>query len=363
MAGLDGCIVVAPENLFYIAGYDSINSYISPQALVFSVRDDLDPTLLVRDLDLPLARETTWLPDVRVYQLNRDDAAKKIADIVREHGGEGGRWGIEMRSYAVTAAYAASIKGALGASQLVDAGEVLSRLQYVKSPAEIAYVREAASYANIGVDAARSALRSGMTEFALCGAVEHAMRVAGSDYSSIPTQCASGSRSPGGHATAMPRIIREGEIVHLEFAGVARRYHSVSMVTMATGEPGPQARHLYDVGLQSLRSGLEKCKPGAHVADIDNASLIPIEKACLLEAAQMRFGLGIGIGYPPVWEGTFQIDRFSDGVLLPGMVFYLHSWLAQPDQGLGVMLGGSYLVTDTGCEPLSGAGPVELFVS
>lgn len=362
-AGFSGCIVVAPENLFYLAGYDSIGSYIGPQALVFNVNADRDPTLMVRNLDLPLARETSWIADIRTYQLNKDDAAETIAKIVREHGGEKGRWGIELQSYAVTAAYAAAIAKALPSVHLEDAGEALNRIQYIKSPAEIRHIRKAADYANLGIQAARNALHTGIMETALCGAVEGAMRQAGSDYPAIPTECGSGRRSSGGHATAMPKIIGSNEIVHLEFAGVSRRYHSVSMITMATGEPGPRARALYDVARQSLQAGLQTCKPGAHVADIDNASLVPIAKAGLTHAALMRFGIGIGIGYPPVWVGTFQIDRFSEGVLQPGMVFYIHSWLSLVDDGLGVMLGGTYLVTEKGIEQLSGAGAVDLFIA
>jgi Xaa-Pro aminopeptidase len=362
-AGYDGCIVVAPENLFYLAGYDSIASFISPQALIFSVKNERDPTLVVRNLDLPLARETSWVGDVRVYQLNRDDVGELIARIAREHGLGDGRLGLEMQSYAVTAAYARQIAKAMPSSELEDAGSVLNRIQYVKSPAEMKYIREAASYANRGVAAARENLRAGMSEIELCAAVEFAMRRAGSDYPAIPTECASGWRSIGGHAAAMPKIIEAGDIVHLEFAGAARRYHSVSMITMAAGEPGPRARELYNIGRESLQAGLAKCRPDAAVAEIDTASLEPLKHHGLREAAQMRFGVGIGIGYPPVWVGTFQIDRFSEGSLVPGMVFYVHSWMSLADEGIGVMLGGTFYVSETGTEQLSGAGAVDLFVS
>lgn len=362
-AGFDGCIVIAPENLFYLAGYDSISSYVGPQALILSVNGGRDPTLLVRNLDMPLARETSWVKDVRTYHLNQDDVGAIVAAIVQEHGLGKGNWGLEVNSYAVTASYAKLLSDALPALRFKDVGAVLSRLQYIKSPAEIAYVREAAGYANIGVAAARQALRAGMKETALCAAVEGAVRKAGSDYPAIPTECASGTRSAGGHATAMPKVIGANELVHLEFAGVARRYHSVSMLTMATGDPGSRARWLHGVALESLQKGLEACRPGASVVDIDNASLAPIIKADIRHAAQMRFGVGIGIGYPPVWVGTFQIDRFSKGVLSPGMVFYVHAWLSLADEGLGVMLGGSYLVGKTSVEQLSGAGPAELFVA
>ncbi|AGS25318.1 M24 family metallopeptidase [Rhizobium etli] len=359
-AGYDGCIIVAPENLFYLVGYDSVSANICPQALILSVHDKRDPTLLVRNLDLPLVKETSWLTDVQTYQLFVDDVAGLVAKIATDQGIAKGRLGLDMQSPAVTGSYTRALESAMSAARLEDVSHILNRIQLIKSPAEIHYMREAASYANLGLEAARRTLQPGVSEFALCAAVEVAARAAGSDYPALPTECGSGTRSVSGHATAMPKIIGKDELVHLEFAGVARRYHSVSMVTMATGDPGIVARRLYDVGRESLLAGLEECRPGAQVADIDIASRKPIERAGLDQAAQMRFGVGIGIAYPPIWLSSLQIDRFSSGTLVPGMTFYVHSWLSLGREGLGVMLGGTYLVTETGIEALSGAGPVDL---
>ncbi|QRM32253.1 Xaa-Pro peptidase family protein [Microvirga sp. VF16] len=362
-AGLDGCIIVAPENLFYLVGYDSVCASICPQALILSVHDDRDPTLLVRNLDLPLVKETSWLKNVRTYQLFVDDVATVVAEIAHDYGIANGRLGLDMQSPAVTGSYTNALAQALGGAKFDDVSQLLNWIQLVKSPAEIDFMREAARYANLGLEAARRTLQPGISEIALCAAVENAARQAGSDYPALPIECASGSRSAAGHATPMPKIIGSGELVHLEFAGVARRYHSVSMITMATGEPGVGARKLYDVGRESLVAGLEKCRPGAQVADIDIAARKPIERAGLDEAAQMRFGVGIGLAYPPIWLSALQLDRFSDGILAPGMTFYVHSWLSLPQDRLGVMLGGTYLVTDTGIETLSGAGPEELYIA
>ncbi|MCH7996960.1 MAG: aminopeptidase P family N-terminal domain-containing protein, partial [Chloroflexi bacterium] len=48
-AGLDGCICVAPEHLYYIGGYDG-HTYYWEQGLVFTEVYD-EPTLVVRDVD------------------------------------------------------------------------------------------------------------------------------------------------------------------------------------------------------------------------------------------------------------------------------------------------------------------------
>src|SRR5260221_13867471 len=194
------CISVAPEHLYYFGGYDSWVSVNSPQALIFSTAAD-GPTLVVRDVDLALPRETSWVHDIRSYHLHADDVAALIASIVAKKGFRGGRIAIEAQSYALPPSLGLALAAALAPAELVDATEILGSTRLVKSPREIAYLRTAASYARVGLAAARRTLRPGITEIALAAAVEGAMRGAGSDYWSIPTELASGPRSPGGHAT------------------------------------------------------------------------------------------------------------------------------------------------------------------
>ena len=74
----------------------------------------------------------------------------------------------------------------------------------------------------------------------------------------------------------------------------------------------------------------------------------------------MRFGYGIGIAYPPIWLESLQIARGFDQTLQPDMVFVLHSCLELPDEGLGVIQGGTYRLSSTGLHKLVGAGDVDL---
>src|ERR1700730_7267753 len=98
-AGLSGCISVAPEHLHYLGGYDSWVSVNSPQALIFTISDD-EPTIILRDVDLALARETSWIGDLRSYRLMADDVPALIAAVAREKG-ISGKIGIELQSYAL----------------------------------------------------------------------------------------------------------------------------------------------------------------------------------------------------------------------------------------------------------------------
>src|SRR5687768_18390260 len=75
--GIDHCISIAPESLYYYGGYDSWVSVNSPQALIFTADDD-EPTIVLRDTDLSLAYESAWVRDLRPYRLMFDNAAGVI---------------------------------------------------------------------------------------------------------------------------------------------------------------------------------------------------------------------------------------------------------------------------------------------
>jgi Xaa-Pro dipeptidase len=359
--GIECCVSVAPEHLYYFAGYDSWVSVNSPQALIFMV-DGGEPTLIVRDVDLALPRETSWVSDIRTYHLFSEDVAALVASVVLEKGFRGGRIAIETQSYALPYSQGKALARALAPAELVDATEMLGASRLVKSPQEMKYLRSAARFARLGLDAARKTLKPGITELDLAAAVEGAMRKGGSDYWSIPTELASGPRTAGGHATPRSRIIESGDLVHLEFAGVERRYHATAVHTIATGQPSRRAREVYGLARASLAAGIATVCPGVRVAEVEEASLEPLRRVGLESAALMRFGYGIGVAYPPIWLEPLQISRGFDQVLEPGMVFVLHAYIQLLEEGLGIIQGGTYALTDTGIEMLVGGGDVALEV-
>jgi Xaa-Pro dipeptidase len=359
--GIECCVSVAPEHLYYLAGYDSWVSVNSPQALIF-MADGGEPTLIVRDVDLALPRETSWVTDVRSYHLFSDDVGALVASVVSEKGFHGNKVAIETQSYALPYSLGQTLARALAPASIVDATELLGAARLVKSAGEMRYLRAAARFAQIGLDAARKTLKPGISELALAAAVEGAMRSAGSDYWSIPTELASGPRTAGGHATARDRVIESGDLVHLEFAGVSHRYHATAVHTLAAGLPSKRAREVYDLARASLAAGIAAVRPGVGVAAVEEASLEPLRRAGLEGAAIMRFGYGIGIAYPPIWLEPLQISRGFDQVLEPGMVFVLHAYIQLLEEKLGIIQGGTYTLTDTGLDMLVGGGAVDLEV-
>ena len=359
---IDVAILMAPEVQYWLTGYDTFLGAQLPQALILTPGDD-EPTLVVWDADVSIVHATSLVRDIRTYLFGVDAPSDLFARVALEKSPGAGRVGLDMNSQAVTYGFGCELDVALGHAFLVDVTESLARLRAIKSPAEVDLMRLAGRHARAGLETARSAVRPGMTEVELAAEIEYAMRADGSDYFSLPTEMTGGSRSVLAHGTPRHHVLQAGDLVHLEIGGVAWRYNCVGMQTFVV--PGaaakPEAIRLYDSALTCLRTGLAMLQPGVAAADVEAPALAILRERGLGDAFKMRFGYGVGIGFPPTWLEPLKITRTSNDVLHPGTTFVLHVCLLDAASRSGVLVGGTYLMTESGYELLSGAGDVPLF--
>jgi Xaa-Pro dipeptidase len=336
----------------------SFISGVLPQALVLA--HDEEPTLVVWDADLPLARDTSTIEDIRPYRFGVDDPAAAFAAVVAEQAPGARKVGFDGASRAVPHTHGTALGKAVAPAQLVDCSALLADARVVKSPVELDLLRRAGQHAEAGLQAAREHARAGISERRLAAEVEYAMRCSGSDYPSIPTELTTGPRTVFGHGTPTDRLLEPGDLVHVEIGGVEARYNAVGIQTLSVGDPPAAGIRLYDVALACLRAGLETVAPGIEARSVEAPALAVLREARLGDGFRMRFGYGVGLGYPPTWLDPLEITRTSTQRLVPGSTFVLHACLLDEAAPLGVLVGGTYAVTESELEQLAGAGAVEL---
>lgn len=115
-------------------------------------------------------------------------------------------------------------------------------------------------------------------------------------------------------------ILKEGDIITLDFGVNYKGYHADSATTYPVGEIKPEIQQLLDVTKKSLYIGLEQAKPGNRVSDISHA----------IESFVKPYGYGIveeftghGIGRD-LHEEPFvpNFGKPNQGpILKPGMTF------------------------------------------
>jgi Xaa-Pro aminopeptidase len=186
------------------------------------------------------------------------------------------------------------------------------------------------------------------------------MRCSGSDYPSIPTELTSGPRTVFAHGTPTDRLLERGDLVHVEIGGVEARYNAVGIQTFGVGRAPAAGLRIYEVALGCLRAGLAAIEPEVEARAVEAPALAVLREAGMGDGFKMRFGYGVGLGYPPTWLDPLEITLTSTQRLVPGSTFVLHACLLDEATPLGVLVGGTYALSDRGLEQLAGAGPVEL---
>jgi Xaa-Pro aminopeptidase len=331
-----------------------------PQALVLAAEGPADAVLVVWDADLPLARATSAVEEIRSYRFGVDDPAAAFSAVVHELAPGAQRVGFDASSRATPHAFGSALARALAPAQLVDCTSMLAEARTVKSAAELDCLRRAGRHADTGLEAARAHARPGISERRLAAEIEYAMRSAGSDYPSIPTELSSGPRTVFGHGTPTPRVLEPGDLIHVEIGGVEARYNAVGIQTFSLGDAPAPGVALYEVALACLRAGLTAVEPGIEARAVEAPALAVLRDAGMGDGFKMRFGYGVGVGYPPTWLDPLEITRTSTQPLVPGTTFVLHACLLDETASLGVLVGGTYAVGEEGVEQLAGAGAVEL---
>lgn len=143
------------------------------------------------------------------------------------------------------------------------------------------------------------------------------------------------------------RLLKEGDIVSLDFGVRYKGYYGDSAITLPVGEIGPTKRRLLEVTRQALQKGITSAVAGKRVGDISKAIQQHVEKG---EHKVVRQFVGHGIGRSLHEEP--QIPNFYGGEstaeLIPGMVLAIEPMVNLGTEKVKVLNDGWTVVTKDG---------------
>jgi len=338
--------------MFYLTGYDTFG-YVFFQCLYLGA--DGKMTLLTRSADLRQAKHTSVIEDVRIW-VDHPDAqpAVELGGILREHGCEGQRLGVEYESYGLTARNGKRLEAALdGFCTLVDASELVTRLRVVKSAAEIAYVRRAAELADDALDAAIVTAAPGVSEGDVLAAMQGAVFKGGGDYPGNPFIIGSAEDALLCRTKTGRRDLSRNDQLNLEWAGAYRHYHAAMFRTMVFGEMPDAQKRMYDVAHEALMAVEASLKPGNIVGDAFQAHADVIDRAGMGQHRLNACGYSLGTTFEPNWMDWPMLYADNPVEIEPGMVYFCHMIIFDSDAELAMCLGETVLTTSGAAERLS----------
>ena len=162
--------------------------------------------------------------------------------------------------------------------ELVAAGGTVEELRRVKDEEELAAIAEASKLAD---EVWRWTLEQGLagrSEREVARAAEARIRELGGDPS-FPAIVAAGPNGALPHAEPGEREIGRGELVVFDMGAKLDGYCSDGTRTFATGEPGEEARAVYEVVRGAQQAALEAVRAGVKGEDVDSVARKVIDDA------------------------------------------------------------------------------------
>ena len=320
-ARIDMLYLMAPESMYYLSGYQcewyqAQSPRQWPAASAIAVHVDHDKYILFdSEREAVLGRIFTRSTDTRYFPRTAlRGSAGFVVDQLKSEGWLNGTVGMEFWSYRpnreVGGELQAAFEGA-GAS-VVDGTNLLREQRWIKSPAEIACLEEAARIANIGMAAARSTIAAGVTELEVYGEMVCAMAAAGGENPGITMPVLSGTKTNALHGLSTRRMMSKGELVLVDLSGVYKRYHINMARTFSIGEPMPRVRDLGCRIARSMDIFRSLLRPGLPVAELNAAIRKYFTEEGLWEQRGWVGGYEMGIAFPPDWVGNFVYEPLSD---------------------------------------------------
>lgn len=382
--GLDALVLFQPENFRYAIGIAAgvatmwgragsaialvpadasarLGAVVSDQALAtagpLSGEIDFRPHRIW--IDAVTVRDAPTIEDINAAYRNSGNigprpetfdqkvAFQLLSDMLAERGLTHASLGIDLEF--VPAADFARLKEALPLVQWRDASTIVKRLRLIKSAREIEFLRNAARYAESGLQNMAKTARPGSTAAELSDAwLKGATSATEADGQNLSGHWAYISVGPDLQNPAAQ--LAEGGLIKADVGTLVNGYSSDGARTFVYGKATPLARQVYDALLETFQAGTALLKPGTTFGQVHETMLSAMRQRGFSEYYRGHFGHSVGSALG-IEEWPF-ISHGNDMVLEPNMVLALEAPFYA--NGLGaLMIEEQFLITADGAETMN----------
>jgi Xaa-Pro aminopeptidase len=287
-----------------------------------------------------------------------EEVARKVHEVLAEHGLTGEPVGVDLIEMPVLAALQAR-----GLS-VVDGQQMFLDARRIKTQDEIALLTQACSMVDAAYEELYSFLRPGVRENECVGLVSKVLYDLGSEYVE-GVNAISGERcAPHPHVYS-DRIIRPGDPAFFDILHSHMGYRTCYYRCFAVGSASAAQRDAYVRCREYMDQAIALVKPGATTADIVSVWPraqefgFPDEEAAF--ALQYGHGVGLAIWEKPIFSRLVSLDHPE--TLEEGMVFALETYWPAADGWSAARIEEEVVVTADGCEVITKFPAEELLVA
>ena len=356
--GIELLISQDTANINYLTGYDAWSFYYA-QCVIVHINAD-EPICFVRAQDAGGAFIKTYLKKeniiiydekyIHTWPLHPYDA---LVHLIKKNKWDKLNIGVEMDAHYFTAYCYEKLKQGLPNASIIDSERLVNWVRFVKSDAEIDFMKKAAVISENAMRIAMEIINPGIRQ---CDAVAEIQKTLfkgtseyGGEYASITTLLPTGKGTSASHLTASDDKFKKGEATVVELSGTYKRYHAPMARTVNLGKPEKKKIDAMNATNEALEAGIAASKPGNTANDVAQNFWNVLDKYNIKK--ESRTGYSIGIGYPPDWgEHTINISKEDMTILKPNVCYHMIAVMQFGDWG--VEASESIRITEDGNELL-----------
>ena len=357
---LSGVVLFDSDYILYFTGFAFIPTE-RPIALVMSARGA--KAMFVPRLEVEHAAARTGFDRVDHYvEYPYQPHPMQVLRNTLVDMGITGRIGVDTDGYPWVLGYRGPALSEVMDTAVTSVSRFVEDLMAIKSPAEIALIRESAKWGNLAHRLLQRYTRVGATETEVSRRASTEATLAMLDtlgplYQALGRfreGATAGYRGQIGRNAAIPHALannitfQPGDVLVTGANALMWGYNSELERTMIVGQPSDQQRRMFALMLGAQETAFDALRPGARCADVDRAVRAYYEAHDLMPYWKHHSGHAIGLRYH---EGPF-LDVGDDTELQPGMVFTVEPGLYAPDLG-GFRHSDTVLITADGMEMLT----------
>ena len=273
-------------------------------------------------------------------------------------------------------------------SQLVNASPIISELRLIKSPSEIALMRQANYISGLAHQRAMKTCQVGQFEYQIEAEIIHEFSCAGARHTAYASIVAGGDNANILHYTENSDRLKDNELLLIDAGGELGGYAAdITRTFPVNGQFSVEQKALYQLVLDAKNLAINAIKPNVSFAELNVLVNIYLTKGLLAlgiftgelerlvadKAVKEYFihGLGHWLGLDVHDVGDYHINDkreqarpFAVGMVMtiePGLYIPLTDFSVDKKwRGIGIRIEDNVVVTEQGFENLTANSPDEI---
>ena len=242
------------------------------------------------------------------------------------------------------------LRGCFPGAEIINADQIMTTLRSMKSPAEIACLREGLRIGELALDAMINAVRPGMTELELSGIAVAAIYRNGGESEAHTVYSFGGSKTTNAISRATHRRYEKGDMIQINVGGRVDGYSPSVGRPICLGKMTAGQRKLVEFGREMHYKTYEWMQAGAVAGDVARKYEEFVGQAGMRQ--YYLYGPCHGLGMLEVEKPW--LETCSEYRLQPGMTFQADTFFY--DRDFGLRWENGLLVTPSGKAEMLNSG-------